>query len=308
MKDDPSVAIVGAGAVGSYYGAKLARAGVDVRFLFRSSFAAVRDNGLTVRQKEGDDFHLDAKAYQDAAEIGTVDLVIIALKTTANDAMVEMVRPLVGEDTLILTLQNGIGNVETLTAAFGKEQVLGGLCFVCINRIEPHIIENYLAGSVVVAEAFGEPQERTRQVAELFTRAGVDCKVAPSLAEALWKKLCWNVPFNGLAIAAGGVPTDVIMQSPELKRLARLLMDEVVDAASRIGVTIPNYFLEKQFSVTEKMGAYRPSSMIDYCEGRAVEVESIWGEALRQGQKAGAPMLRLEALYLLIKHLCEKKS
>jgi len=305
---NPKIGIIGAGAVGGFYGARLAQSGQDVHFLMRRDYEHVAANGLQIRQRDGEDFLLQPiNVYQDPADIGECDLVIVALKTTANDVMAGLVRPLVGEKTVVLTLQNGIGNVDTLAQTFGRERVMGGLCFVCINRTVPGVIENYMAGSIVVAEAFTPPQERTQAVAKLFQDAGIDCRVAPSLEEALWKKLCWNVPFNGLAIAGGGVTTDVLLASEPMRALARALMEEIQATASRLGVEIPGKFLDKQFSVTETMGAYRPSSMIDFVEGRPVEVESIWGEPLRKGQSLGQPMPKLEALYQLLQFLMERR-
>lgn len=305
----PKIGIIGAGAIGGFYGARLAQSGCDVHFLMRRDYAIVREKGLEIRQREGGDFQLSpVQVYRQSADIGICDLVIVALKTTANAQMIDLVRPLVGGSTSILTLQNGMGNVETLAEAFGASRVLGGLCFVCINRVAPGVIENYLPGSIVIGEAEGGARPRTESVAALFQQAGIDCRLTDSLAEALWKKLCWNVPFNGLAIAGGGITTDRILGSPSLRQLARGLMEEIQDAASANGIEIPDTFLEKQFTVTEKMDAYRPSSLIDYQEQRPVEVESIWGVALRVGQASGVPMTRLETLYALLVHLTRETA
>jgi 2-dehydropantoate 2-reductase len=137
----------------------------------------------------------------------------------------------------------------------------------------------------------------------MFERSGVKCSMGDNLAELRWKKLVWNVPFNGLSIAAGGVTTDLILASPELENLVRALMAEIIEAAALLGYVIPRALIEKQITSTRPMGAYRPSSLIDYLEGREVEVESIWGEPLRRAQKAGASVPRLEMLYALLKRL-----
>jgi 2-dehydropantoate 2-reductase len=143
---------------------------------------------------------------------------------------------------------------------------------------------------------------------ELFQRAGVRCEAVDDLAEARWRKLVWNVPFNGLTIAAGGVPTDRIMASPELEREARVLIDEVVGAAARFGYVIPAEFIELQLEHTRRMGAYKPSSLVDYLAGREVEVEAIWGEPLRRARAAGAAMPHLEELYRRLKELTPRRS
>jgi 2-dehydropantoate 2-reductase len=137
----------------------------------------------------------------------------------------------------------------------------------------------------------------------LFRRAGVECQAVDDLAGARWRKLVWNVPFNGLAIAAGGVPTDRILASPEWEREAKALVDEVVGAASRFGYVIPADFVEQQFEQTRHIGAFHPSSLVDYLAGREVEVEAIWGEPLRRARAAGAATPHLEKLYARLKEL-----
>jgi 2-dehydropantoate 2-reductase len=140
-------------------------------------------------------------------------------------------------------------------------------------------------------------------VAELFTRAGVRCQVNDRLAWLRWKKLVWNVPFNGLSIAAGGVTTDQILAEPALEAEVRALMQEIIGAAGRLGFDIPVSFIDQQIEHTRPMGPYKPSSLIDYLAGRAVEVESIWGEPLRRAQAAGAAVPKLALLYALLVRL-----
>ena len=122
-------------------------------------------------------------------------------------------------------------------------------------------------------------------------------RYADSLEEALWRKLCWNIPFNGLSIVGGGITTDLILANQVLRDRARQLMIEIQSAAIVHGVTIEDTFLDKQFELTEGMGPYRPSSLIDYQEGKPVEVEAIFGEALRKGNSKGVGMVALNKLY-----------
>lgn len=291
------IAIVGAGAVGGYYGARLARAGEDVRFLMRSDLAAVRRRGLRVRVP-GDEFVLAAvQAAATPAEIGPCDLVVVALKTTANAELAHLLPPLLHERTAILTLQNGLGSDERLADLFGAGRVLGGLCFLCANRTAPGEIDCTQPGTLSLAE-FGRPAgERARSIAGVFEGAGVRCIVGDDLALLRWRKLVWNVPFNGLSIAAGGLTTDRILEDPALEAEVRALMLEVIGAAGRLGHAIPESFVDAQIELTRPMGAYRPSSLIDFLEGREVELESIWGEALRRAREAGAPVPRMERLH-----------
>ncbi len=290
-------AIVGAGAIGLNYGVRLALAGSDVRFLVRGDPAPLRETGLRVVEKTGTLELRPAAVFNRPEDIGPVDVVLVALKTTANPELPRLLPPLVGRDTMVVTLQNGLGNEELLAGLVGAERVLGGICFIASTRTGPGEVTCYQPGSIMLGEHARPPAERTRALAARFTAAGVKCRVADSLAEARWRKLVWNVPFNGLAIAAGGITTDRILADPALAAEVRTLMDEVAVAAARFGHVISEEFIQGQIDVTRPMGPYQPSSLVDFLAGRAVEIEAIWGEPLRRAQAAGAAMPRLTALY-----------
>jgi 2-dehydropantoate 2-reductase len=194
------IAVVGCGAVGSYYGARLARAGHKVHFLLRSDYEAVRRNGVRIRSTEGD-FEVRPQCARQPEEIGPADLVLIGLKTTANDQFPRLLPPLVGPGTAVLTLQNGLGNEEQLARLFPGDQILGGLCFVCLNRIAPGIIRHIGYGQVALGEFGRPPEPRTHDLAGRFNEADVPCSVTDNLARAHWEKLVWNIPFNGLGVA-----------------------------------------------------------------------------------------------------------
>src|SRR5258708_31432923 len=155
----------------------------------------------------------------------------------------------------------------------------------------------------VVGELGRPAQARIREVGQVFAKAGVKCEAQDNLEELRWKKLVWNVPFNGLAIAAGGVTTDIIMADEGLRTLARRLMEEILEAAAKFGHTIPRTFMDLQFDRTAQLGRYRPSSLIDYREGREIEIEEIWGEPVRRAKTVGVPVPRLGMLSWLTKRL-----
>ena len=306
MNERTRYGIVGSGALGDYYGAKLAHAGCDVRFLMRSDLEAVRRNGLTVHSKDGD-FHLPhVNAYGSPEEMGPCDVVLIGLKTTANEALPGLISPLLGADTALVTLQNGLGNEELLASQFGSRRVMGGLCFVCLNRTAPGVIGHLGHGTLSVGEFKGPPQDRTMRLVTDFQRAGIDAKAVQSLITERWRKLVWNIPFNGLGIAAGA-NVGQVLNDERLQAAARALMAEVIDVAGRLGYTIRPDFIDFQIERSWPMGEYRSSSQIDYEAGREVEVESIWGEPLRQGRAAGANTPQLELLYALLKRLAGKR-
>ena len=301
----PRIGIVGSGAVGIYYGARLALAGANVRFLMRGDLAAVRARG-SLRVHEGG--HLEvlrpAAVFGSPREMGPVDLVIVALKTTHGGELQALVGPLLEPSTLILTLQNGLGADEHLGRLFGADRILGGLVFMAITRTGPGEITCFHTGNVTLGELGRPPGPRTRALSGLFAAAGVRAPVVENLLEARWRKLVWNIPFNGLAIAEGGITTDRICADPALTAEARALMLEVQRGAAGFGFSIPDSFIERQFEVTPPMGAYQPSSLVDFLAGRGVEVEAIWGEPLRRALAKGVPMPRLAALYERLSRLC----
>ncbi|MCB1087926.1 MAG: 2-dehydropantoate 2-reductase [Verrucomicrobiae bacterium] len=303
------IAVVGAGAVGCYYGGKLAQFGRDVHFLMRSDLAHVRKHGLRILSKQGNVHLPKINAYATTEEIGPVDLVLIAVKATANAALDTLLPPLLKPDgsTMLMTLQNGLGNDESLAERFGPERVLGGLCFVCLNRLSPGVIDHIGHGRIEMGEFSGLPLPRTWEVQGEFKRCGVVCSVMPDLGLARWRKLVWNVPFNGLSIAAGGIDVSRILADEDLLYLTRGLMDEVIGIARKLGHEIPDSFADRNIENTKSMGAYRTSSLIDFLEGREVEVEEIWGEPSRRGFNAGAEVGRLETLYRLIRRLVRER-
>lgn len=291
-----SYAIVGAGAIGLNYGVRLALAGADVRFLVRGDPAPLRA-GLRVVEKARALELRPAQVYARPEEIGPVDVVLVALKTTANAELSRLLPPLVGPGTVVVTLQNGLGNEEFLAGIVGADRVLGGICFVASTRTGPGEVKCYHPGVITLGEHGRPATDRTRALAAAFTAAGAKCTAVDNLAEARWRKLVWNVPFNGLAIAAGGITTDRILADPALAAEVRALMDEIAAGATHFGYVVPEKFIQAQLDATPPMGPYRPSSLVDFLAGRAVEVEAIWGEPLRQAQAAGAAMPRLEKLY-----------
>jgi len=290
------IAIVGAGAVGGWYGGLLAQKGHEVYFVTRRDYEVINQKGLCMRDAKGDKMVKIQKAYPDCTHICVCDLIIIAAKSTANSTLPDFIKPLIGPRTILLTLQNGMGNCETFASIIPIERIVAGLCFVCINRLSPGVVENTHSGYVRMASAVGVPSEAVKQCVELFFDTGTDCQSEQSLDAVLWKKLCWNIPFNGLAIAAGGITTDKIMADDLLRDRAIKLMKEVQAAAEACGVPFKDEHIDRQLKVTAGMGAYRPSSLIDYLEGREVEVAGLWGEPLRRGQAAGVSMPELSRL------------
>lgn len=297
--------LVGPGAVGLYYGGLLAVDGRKLHVLARSDAPALKAQGIIISRVQAKTGELlsetavrPASVATEASAIGPVDVVLVAAKSTVNEQLIEPLRGLVEPGrTAILTLQNGMGNAEFYARHFPENPILSGLCFVCVNRVAPGVVENYHPGRMEIGSLDDRWPDLAREAVEAFNAAGVKTSFSPVLDAALWRKLCWNVPFNGLSIAGGAITCEEILGDAQLKVRARNLMEELQAVAAVFGHEITDSFLQGQFDVTEKMGAYRPSSLIDFVENRPVEVEAIWGEALRRGQGAGFEMPELAKLY-----------
>ncbi len=297
------IAIIGSGSIGCYYGAKLVRAGHDVHFLMRRDLEAVRENGLQIHSIDGD-LHLDGlQVYADSAEIGPVDWVICALKATSMDVAERLIRPCAGPDTRIIVLMNGLGLEEKFALSFDPRRILGGMAFVCINRGEPGVLYHLGYGRLTFGH-YEDDAEETAAVVDVFRKAGLDAQARPSLRQARWEKLMWNIPFSTLAITAGGVPTDEVINDPGLNDLARRLMKETGETGNADGssIEIPT-MIDKMMKNTSTMGAYRPSMLVDYEYRQPLEVEAILGEPVRRANELGVAVPLMETQYYLTSYL-----
>ena len=291
------IAVVGAGAIGLYYGGKLAHFGRDVHFLLRNDYETVRKKGLRLRSRKENIHVAKVNVYRSTPEIGPCDLVMVAVKTTSNHDLPALLAPLLGEKTMILTLQNGLGNEEFLAAQFGAGRILGGICYICLHRTEPGVVECLDSARLTIAEFSGHPQPRTHDIAWEFKRSGVVCGVVADLALERWRKLVWNIPFNGLSVVAGGIDTAKILADENLRLLALELMDETIAIANAAGHPLPTAIALDQMKRTGLMGDFKPSTLLDYLAGRPLEIEPIWGEPLRRAQSLGLAVPQLEKLH-----------
>ncbi|MEN9840403.1 MAG: hypothetical protein RL376_203 [Verrucomicrobiota bacterium] len=301
------VLVLGSGALALYYGGRMAQAGVDVVFWARSDATALRQNGLRLSYP-GAAFHLPTlNVVERVEDAGAVDLVVVALKATANGDLPRLLAGVAGASPAVLNLQNGLGVDDVVAAAVGPERTLGALCFVGVNRVRPGEALCALEGYIVLGEFAGAPSARTEAVAELFRRGGTKVRIAPSLLSARWHKLIWNVPFNGLSVVERGMMSDEVLRDAGREARVRALMKELQRAAAANGVEIADAFIEDNVERTRTM-AYKPSTMLDWLAGRPLELEPIWGEPLRRGLKLGVAMPELALLYAEIQARAEERA
>lgn len=294
------IAVLGTGAVGGLYGGRLAQAGNEVHFLARSDFETLSERGLKVRSPDGD-FHLQKVSVHDSpSAIQEVDLVVVTWKTTSNTGLRETLEPLCHSETLVLVLQNGLDSEQAAAEVVGADRVLGGCCFLCSNRVEPGVIHHLDYGAIAVGEYgekfAGQISPRLNTMAELFKAAGIQFTPIENLSEARWKKLAWNIPFNGLNVVLDS-STDKIIGDQSSCQLAEELMWEVHEAARMAGAEFEKEHVGKLIDMTRKMVPYDSSMYLDFKAGRPLEVESIFGAPLRAAQAQGYRPHKIEMLY-----------
>ena len=300
-------AILGTGALGGFYGARLCRAGADVHFLVRSDFEHVQRHGLVIDSKDGDFVLPQVQAYSDVHEMPRCDVAVVALKATQNHLLPSLLPSVLADDGVILLMQNGLGGEEEAAKAAPGHVVLGGLCFLCSNKVGPGHIRHLDYGSVRFAEYAADSApagigDRTRAIAQDFAGAGIQVDIKDDLVLARWQKLVWNVPMSGLSVVLD-TDTQALMADPHTRALAEDIMHEVVAGARACGRHIHETFVRKMIDMTLAMAPYRASMKIDFDEGKPMEVEAIYGNPLRAARSAGATLPLVETLYRQLKFL-----
>ncbi|MEG0143525.1 MAG: 2-dehydropantoate 2-reductase [Akkermansia sp.] len=292
------IAILGAGALGCYYGARLLASHQDVSFIMRSDYEYVRDHGLQLSSIDGDLELPRVKVFRDTSTVGICDLVILTWKTTANDQLASALPPLLGDNTIVLTLQNGMGNAEALSAFLPQNRIYVGLCGVCAMRNAPGQISHLDGGNIQIAPFIPSPEGTTmaNKLAELFQQAKISSKGFDFAEQIQWFKLVWNIPYNGLCLAYGGISVGELYKNPKNIVRVKKIMEDVVRAAQARGYTLPDTLIDFHLERTKVMKEFTPSSAVDYNKGRPIEYHAIWGDPLTKARSAGANIPEWEKL------------
>ena len=294
-----SYTVIGAGAVGLLYGTRLAAAGHPVRWVVRSGADRIRRDGISVRS-DGRLLAIapdDVEVHTDPARVPRSDVVVVALKTTANDALGRLVGPAVAPGATVAMFQNGLGVEEQARSAIPQAAaVLGVMCFVCAHRLGPGHADHLDYGAVTVAELGGRrPSERAGALVDDLAAAGIDAAVADALGAARWRKLVWNIPFNGLSVLLDA-STEALLADAGTRAMVADLMDEVIAAANACGHAVEREFRDVMLDTTDAMTSYAPSMKLDHDAGRPLELGAIYDAPLAAGRQAGAPMVGVELL------------
>ncbi|WP_194790644.1 putative 2-dehydropantoate 2-reductase [Pseudomonas sp. UFMG81] len=295
------IGIIGSGAIGGFYGLMLARAGFDVHFLLRSEYSVVREHGLKLDSAVHGQMHQSVQAYASAADMPPCDWLLVGAKATSNAELAPLIVQAASPGAKVVLLQNGLGVEEQLRPALRPDlHLLGGLCFICVNRQGPGEIRHQALGAVNLGYHSGPAQDAGAAVvaegAGLFHAAGIDSQAMTDLNQARWQKLVWNVPYNGLSVLLKASTTP-LMTDPDSRELIQALMAEVVEGARACGHGLPEGYAEHLFRVTEQMPDYWPSMYHDHAQQRPLELQAIYAEPLARARAAGCRLPRMEALH-----------
>lgn len=291
--------VIGMGAIGGYYGGRLANAGLEVNFLSHSDYAYVVEHGLRVDSCDGDFYLPHINAYHTPADMPKTDVVVVGLKTVNNHLLPELLSPIIKEDTVVVLIQNGIGLEADLQAVFPKLHIVAGLAFICSSKTKPGHVNHQCYGFINLGN-YSCPQERFDQLLGDFRQAGIQAAEVP-YEEARWKKAVWNMPFNGMTVALD-TSTDKLLANPATRQLIYDQMMEVIGAANALGIdTITSDFADQMIQMTDEMVPYSPSMKLDYDFHRPMEIYYLYSRPIEEARKAGFDMPKLAMLEALLK-------
>lgn len=296
--------IIGTGAIGGYYGARLAQNGQEVHFLLHRDYEFVKENGLQVDSCDGS-FHLDhPHIYNKVEDMPQCDVVLICLKSTNNHLLKTLLPPLLHEQTLAVLIQNGLGLEEDVQKTFPSLQLAAGLAFICSTKSEPGRVNHQCYGQINLGNYSCKDEALFQQVLTDFNAVGVKAGQVEYM-EARWKKAVWNMPFNGMTVALN-TQTDILLRHPATRRLIREQMMEVINAARHLGVkNIDETFADKMIQMTDEMTPYSPSMKIDFDFHRPMEIDYLYTRPLAMAREGGCPMPKLEMLEAELRFLGE---
>lgn len=297
-----SYSIIGMGAIGGYYGGRLAKAGREVHFLAHSDYQYVLQNGLRVDSCDGDFCLPHINAYATQKDMPKTDVIIVGLKSVKNhDVLPELLRPIVHQNSIVILIQNGIGLEDDLQKEFPGLQIVAGLAFICSAKVGAGHVSHQCYGSINLGN-YSCQQEKFEVLLQDMTDAGIQAAEVPYL-EARWKKAVWNMPFNGMTVALN-TSTDKLLKNPATRQLIYDQMMEVIGAANALGVnTLTSEFADKMMQMTDEMVPYSPSMKLDFDYHRPMEIEYLYSRPIAEAKKVGFEMPKLAMLEAELKFI-----
>ncbi len=280
------ILVLGAGAVGGYFGGRLSAAGHEVFFTARGEhLKTLRTSGLSVRSCQGD-FHVRPQAAERFEPITGLDLILICVKHKDTAYLLPELKEQAGETTAVISLQNGADSERFFIDAAGSKKVIGGIAYIGAALKEPGKIEHTARGVITIGELDGAASQRTEEIKRMFEEAGVKCNISTNIKKDKWEKLMWNVGFNGLC-ALTRLPVHPLLNHPPTRIIIKKLMEELVAVAHSAGVPVNTALPDKYIENTLKGGEVYPSTLQDVKQGKTTEINIMNGTVVEEGGKHG---------------------
>jgi 2-dehydropantoate 2-reductase len=295
------IVVMGAGGTGGYFGAKLARAGEDVTFVARGNHReAIQAHGLRVRSAVEGEWVVRAPAVEGLEGLPPADIVLFCVKSFDTESAAEVIRPVVGRDTGVLSVQNGVDNEEVLARRLGAEHVLGGVARVFSTIEAPGTIAHTLLGQLEFGEMDGAETPRARAFLAACRGAGIAAELSGRIRSALWEKYVFLVAHSAMT-ALTRRPAGILRELPETRRMYRLLLEEMAALARTEKAGLDEHIVDGAMRALDGLGAEALSSLYhDLMQGKRLEIESLQGHAVRLGARHGIPTTTLFATYALL--------
>ncbi len=295
------IAVLGAGAVGSYFGAKLGRAGFDVTFISRGeTLKALSEKGLKVKSFQGDFELAQVKATGNPEEIGPVDLLLFCVKSYDTESALQQALPVIGSKTLVLSLQNGVDNPEKIGAAIGHEKVLAAVVSIGAEMESAGVMRHTSMGRIEFGRLDGKLTDEVKSVEGLFRKAEVDVRISENIVKAQWRKLLWNAAFNPVSVLTGAT-LGQMLECPDARSLLQQMMTEGLAVAEKLGIAMEPDFIEKNMKLHPTLKEFKTSMLQDYLKGKKIELEAIAGIIPGRGRGLGVATPCSTTVYALLK-------
>lgn len=296
-----NILVVGTGAIGSFYGGKLAIAGANVSAVIRSDYEYVKSNGISIKSINGDFVFKPDEVVQKVEDYSKIpDYIIVSTKVLPSINVEKIIRPKVGSNTTIVLIQNGIDIEEPIAKAFPENEIISCLAFIGVSKTAPGQVHHQEFGRIVIGNYPNGKTKKVEDFNQMLNSVNVPCVIDENIISARWKKLIWNGPFNPISVIGGGITTDIIINNSELLKLVKRIMNEVVDLANALGYNLSKSLVDENIASTLEMKPYKPSMLLDYENKRPLEVEAILGNAVRLARKNNFPVPSLETIYALL--------
>jgi 2-dehydropantoate 2-reductase len=300
------IAVMGAGAVGGYFGARLAASSNEVGFIARGShLTALRRNGLAIESFQGNLHIRDALFTGDSNAVGPVDLILFCVKSYDTEPVAQSLGPMMGPETIILSLQNGVDNADRIARLWGNHHVLAGVVYIASQLLEPGRIKHSAGGKIVFGAAKGQAHVTTEAVERLLSSAQISCEISKDIRAVQWRKLLWNAPFCAISCLTRATVKEIV-ESDALTKLALDCMAEVREAAATQAVALSPALFAETLHFSKGLGDFKASMLQDLEAGKPLEFEAFNGIVVNLLQRAGKQAPINQVFYGALNYLDER--